>query len=338
MSNTVSVLFRVDAYEKLGLGHLSRCRSLMAAFLHYSECQFVVLSNDETIVRKFIPNISFEFYNNCNELKKNNFDILIVDVLDIAAREDEDLQGISKLVVCIDDEGAGLSYQDILIRPNLLNLPMTTDLKIAKDNYCSGRDYIIIHDDFAKQLVRDETDKKKVKTLLVCFGGSDPSGFTLRVVGLLKKLEDDIRFHVVIGPAFSYKDKVSSMVADDMRFRLICNSHNMAENFNSADIALISGGTMLYEACAMGVPAVIFSQNQGQETEAQICQRAGAVVTLGLNDAISDDKILTTIKEIIEDTALRLNMAKAGPKIVSCDGAARIASSLLEYIKKESVK
>ncbi|MCP4650687.1 MAG: hypothetical protein GY853_11500 [PVC group bacterium] len=338
MSNTVSILFRVDVYEKLGLGHLSRCRSLMAAFLHYSECQFAVLSNNETVVREFIPNIAFDFYHNRNELKNTNFDILIVDVPDIASGEDEDFRGVAKLVVCIEDAGRGLSYQNILIRPNLLNLPISPNLKIAKNNYWSGRDYIILHNDFAKQVVRNDVPKEKAEELLLCFGGSDPCGLTLRAIPLFKELEGNISFHVVIGPAFSWKDEVSSIINDDARFHLSINCQNMAEHFSKADIALISGGTMLYEACAMGTPALVFSQNQEQEIEAKICQAAGAVASLGVSKSVSDDKIFSAVKKIIRDTDLRLNMAKAGPKIVSSDGAAHIVSSLLKYIKKESIK
>jgi len=332
----VSVYFRVDADEKLGLGHLSRCRSLMLAFLNAFQCTFSIDSADKGLVKRFIPNIDFDFYGSGRSHTGQHFDIAIVDVPEIAHKKKEHLGGISDLIVCIDDEGPGLAYQDILIRPNLLNLTKPLGTVISSDCYWSGRDYIILHPDFAVAADQKKSQNKKVKELLVCFGGSDQCGLTVRVIPVLRNLATDIKIHIVLGAAFRQDAEVASVLKGDPRFSVSRNLSNMAQHFRNADVSLISGGTLLYEACSLGVPSVVVSQNEPQETESRICAAAGAVLSLGVNSSISDDELFAGLQRLIEDGSLRENMAKQGPGIVSPDGAGRIVSRLRSYIRKEA--
>jgi len=334
--NIVSVYFRVDADESLGLGHLSRCRSLMLAFSNVAKCNFSIVSNNKNVVRKFISNVDFDLYDIKHSFKKHHFDIAIIDLPDTATRgrEKEDLNKPSGLIACIDDEGPGLYCQDVLIRPNLLNLPNQSKMKIPLNNYWSGRDYIILHPDFITHDSQKINRSRKVKELLVCFGGSDPSGLTLRVIPLLKKLKMDIKIHIVLGAAFPWGKKVASTLDSSPCFSISYNISNMAQIFQKADVALISGGTLLYEACSLGVPSIVISQNKSQEKESKICHAARAVVNLGVNEAVSDNKIFSILQQVIEDGSLREDMAREGPKIVSPYGAMRIVTKLLSYAKE----
>ena len=334
--NIISVYFRVDADEKLGLGHLSRCRSLMLAFLNVAEAKFSIATDNKEMVKKFIPNIGFDVYDINSHSKEQHFDIAIIDAPNINRREEGDLQKLSDLIACIDDEGPGLSCQGILIRPNLLNLPKPPSL--SADNYWSGRDYIVLHPDFAIQACRRKSKNRKVKKLLVCFGGSDPRGLTLRVIPLLRELEMIGSIHIILGAAFPWGEEVKAKLNNDIRFSVNHNILNMAQSFWDVDAALISGGTLLYEACSLGIPAVVVPQNESQEAESKICHAAGAVVSFGVNEAMSDDRILVALQQLMEDDSLREKMSKQGPKIVSPNGAAHIVSRLLSYVKKEAAR
>lgn len=330
-NDIVSIYFRVDADKKIGLGHLSRCRSLMLGFLNFTGCRFSIESNNKEVVKKFISHFDFDLYDVGHSFKEELFDIVIIDLFNIRAQEKKHLESLSGLIVCIDDEGPGLSGQDVLIRPNLLNLPKVS--KITSHYYWSGRDYIILHPDFAHQAHKKKNRSGKVKQLLVCFGGSDPGGLNLRVMSLLKKLKNCMKVHVVLGAEFSEGRKIASILKHDSRFLISHNISNMAQVLGNVDLALISGGTLVYEACSLGIPSVVISQNASQETESKICQAAGAVVSLGVNEAVSDDQISAALQELIEDDSLRQKLASNGPKIVSPNGTMRIVSKLLSYVK-----
>lgn len=332
MENITSICLRVDADEKLGLGHLSRCRSLMLAFSSLAECNFSVVSNKKDIVKKFIPNINFNLFDVDNPFEGQHFDLAIVDVPNIANKK-RHFQGFADLIACIDDEGQGVNCQDIFIRPNLLNLPKPS--KILSENYWSGSDYIILHPDFVHQAQQKKVRSGEVKEMLVCFGGSDLCGLTLRAIPLLKKLDNEINIHLVLGAAFQWRKEVLSALENKSCFKVTHNISNMAHALWNSDVALISGGTLLYEACSLGTPSVVIPQNKSQDVEASICHDAGAVINLGVNEAVSDDKILVALQQIIKDASLRANMESKGKEVIPSDGTMRIASKLLTLAKKD---
>jgi UDP-2,4-diacetamido-2,4,6-trideoxy-beta-L-altropyranose hydrolase len=333
MRKAISICLRVDGDAASGLGHISRCRSLMAAFSKAGTCRFFVISQNKVMVKKFLEDIKFNFYDMDRAGQRQHFDVLVVDVPHGTAKKEDCLQGLSDILVCIDDAGPGLAFQDILIRPNLLNLSRPKG--IMSNNYWSGRDYIILHPDFVSYAYKKRKKTGEVKRIIVCFGGSDPGGLTLRVIPLLKRLKTKAVAQIVLGAAFPFKNRVADRVKNDFRFFIRHNIAHMAQPLRKADVALISGGTLLYEACSLGTPSVVLSQNRGQDMEVKIFHDRGAVVNLGLHKAVSDGKILKTLEQVMNDEVSRKKMSLHGMKIVASDGAARIASKLLSRVKKE---
>jgi spore coat polysaccharide biosynthesis predicted glycosyltransferase SpsG len=306
----------------------------MMAFSRLTPCVFSIVSRHRDIVEKFMTGLDFDL-SDIGELgKKAHFDIGIVDVPDIAAKKADYLRGFSDVLACLDDTGPGLDFQDILIRPNLLDLPRPA--KIAPRRYWSGREYVVLHPDFAKQASLRRVPLQKVKNIVVCFGGSDPGGLTLRVLSLLKNLDANVLIHVVLGAAFAREKEVRSQVCRDRRFSVRSHIANMAPFLRKADMALISGGILLYEACSLGLPCVVISQNEGQEAEAGICHKAGAVLSLGVSAAVSDDEITVALQRIVKEASLRKKMAQRGPAIVSAAGASRIVTRLISCARKEA--
>lgn len=324
MTNSISICLRVDGSEALGLGHLSRCRALILALKTIEPgCRFSVATETKEVALRLLAGIEAAV---CSPEQAPHANMTIVDVPG-GTVQDWALEARG-LLVCIDDDGPGLERQDILIRPNLLDLPKPSGIDEAQ--YWSGRDYIILHPDFARQPVRDRGGE--VGELLVCFGGSDPAGVTLRSIPLMKGLPMDVKIHIVLGQAFSRREEAVQLAGDDGRFRFSFGATRMAEYFFRADAAFISGGTLLYEVCASGVPAVVVSQNTAQAAEAAICRRSGAALDLGIHNEIRDEEIAKSLTDFLADAVLRRNMAQQALKAVPSDGASRIASTLLARV------
>lgn len=321
--SAISICLRVDGSESLGLGHLSRCRSLMLAFKTLEPAsRFSVATETGEVAREFLAGMDVAV---SSPREAPPADITIVDVPG-GTVEGWALEASRGLLVCIDDDGPGFKRQDVLIRPNLLDLPRPAG--IDEVQYWSGHRYIILHPDFARQAVRNRDGK--IGELLVCFGGSDPAGVTLRSIPLMKGVSADMKFHVVLGQAFARREQALQLAGDDDRFIFSIGAAGMAAHFSRADAAFISGGTLLYEACASGVPALVVSQNKAQAEEAAICHRSGAALDVGIHNELTDDAIAGSLCGFLADVALRTSMARRAAATVPADGAVRIASALME--------
>lgn len=334
MKNSVSIVFRVDADENLGLGHLSRCRSLMLSLTDAALCKFAVVTNNPDLVRTFLPQIDVDLYSVTDIRRVSPADIAIIDVPDIPYREKGRLHCLADLIVVIDDDGPGLSCQNILLRPNLLDLPLPAGMPL--NDYWSGRDYIILHPDFRLLANQHKNRGWETKELFVCFGGSDPGSLTLKAIPVLQQIKQNMTVQIVLGAAFGQMQAVIEMTRNDARFIVSQNVSDMAKRMRQADIALISGGTLLYEACALGTPAVIISQNEPQGVEAEICAAAGAVIDLGDGRTVTDEKILFALQKLLGDDGVRQSMSRNGPKVVSPDGVMHTVSKLLLRVRKKA--
>ena len=323
---TIQILFWVKSGSTIGLGHLSRCRSLMIHFKRYSNCKILISTNKEELVNEFLYHHEFSFqFVNIGSVN-SEIDIVIVDDLYLLQVEKKKLRKIAKLLVCIDDEGDGILDQDILIRPNLLNLKIPQYLQAYQ--YLTGKEYIILHPDFAHYETKEV--KRNVNEIIICFGGSDQDQIIYRIIPILKKLDVDTCFHIVVGVAFKSREKLRKLLKSDLRFNMSVNLSNMAEAFFRSDVAIISGGMLLYEACAIGIPTMVICQNESQENEAQVFDKKKAILNAGINQQVSDSIIKKKIWEIVTDYPKRKKLSKYGKQLVSVNGANRIVTKILE--------
>ncbi|MCK4821033.1 hypothetical protein KA005_35035 [bacterium] len=121
--NTLNILFRVDADESLGLGHLARCGSLMVGFESVAECRFVIATNRKDVVSKFLGNIRVTLCGRRFEFAGKTFDIVITDVPEVTLEDQRRLRQLCRVFVCIDDKGCDYFLPDVIIRPSIEEFP-----------------------------------------------------------------------------------------------------------------------------------------------------------------------------------------------------------------------
>lgn len=327
----LSVYIRVDAGFELGLGHVSRCRSIMSGLADRRECKFFLQTNDPDTVSNALGGMRAEYIKGIESFPKGYFDAALTDVQGLDQDQEAMIKSRSRILVCIDDEGPGLKGQDILIRPNLLGLPVPDSFDSR--NYWTGRDYIILHPEFEKFSSLRSDRSGEVSCLFVCFGGSDPNNLTLRCLPELISLPGSLNVHILTGAAYPDFDRIGDLLKGDGRFVLSRNLPNAAGALARADMALISGGTLLYEACAMGVPSLVVCQNEAQYKEAELAGMAGAVVNMGLHTNVNGQSLKAELSKMTADGYLRCSLSTKGSGLVSAGGTGRIVSRILSRLE-----
>lgn len=322
----ISVLFHVEASETIGLGHLCRCRSLAIEFVERVGAAVTVSCPQRNLVQASLDGLGYSLVYPQEISDKVFFDVIVIDVPSCDLEVQQSLKKICKFLIGIDDWGMGPYVYDIMIRPNILNLSQPQLLE-ANAQIWQGKDYVILHPAYAKL---DITFKEKAEEVLVCFGGSDPSGLTLRILPILIQiLPKKIKVDVVVGIGCTRSEQIYNLIQDHKNIRIFQSLPNLTELFSVCDTAVVSGGTLLYEACAVGIPAVVLAQELEQHEETKVFAEKRAVLRPDNGLYASDDAISRDIQEVCFDTAVRGTLSRNAKQCVSRDGTRRIVEKIL---------
>lgn len=298
------ILFHIIASKKVGLGHAYRSLSIANLINENFNIYFLVKKSHYKVVSKLYKNkYKILIYNSLTELKKIlkiNFAIIVNDKLDNSLHYMQSLKKFrSSKIINIEDSGSGLHLSDIKI--NELG-----DLKnnIIKNTFY-GYKYFLLRDEFYKE--HRYKIRKRIKNILISFGGTDPSNYTLRTLMAINKLIDkNTKITIVAGPGYSQKKSLKYYLNKN-------NSNNvdfydstgfMAKLMSNADLAICSNGRTLIELAYMRVPSITISQNKREKTHNFWKISKGSIYFSNLNDK-NLSKFKNVFNKLINDFVLR---------------------------------
>jgi spore coat polysaccharide biosynthesis predicted glycosyltransferase SpsG len=111
-------------------------------------------------------------------------------------------------------------------------------------------------------------------------------------------------------------------------------SRGLSAELSEASAAVVAGGVSLYEACALGVPAVGLPVVSGQVPTVRAFGRHGAVVpaTLGA----SPDQVASHAVSLLNDRARQQSLARRARALVDGRGAERAAATVVALSQARS--
>jgi spore coat polysaccharide biosynthesis predicted glycosyltransferase SpsG len=103
-----------------------------------------------------------------------------------------------------------------------------------------------------------------------------------------------------------------------------------------ATVAILAGGVTLYEACAIGVPAIAVALSRHQHLTVRGIARAGAAIEAGgaygryvvAGFSRPAAKIARLTERLLDDAAARRRIRAAGRRLVDGNGAFRVADRI----------
>lgn len=122
------------------------------------------------------------------------------------------------------------------------------------------------------------------------------------------------------------------MIEHNKNYLLYKAVSNLAKILWWSDLAIISGGTLMYEACILGTPTITICQNQNKESE--FFAQNNAVINLRIFNNINKNTIPKAILELISDYKRRKQLSKNAKQLMPLKGTSRIADiTLKEHIE-----
>jgi UDP-2,4-diacetamido-2,4,6-trideoxy-beta-L-altropyranose hydrolase len=315
------IAIRTDSSVRIGTGHLMRCSTLAAELARRgAEVSFVMeecAGPRPTVVHRSVAECA---------AGAGRLDWLVVDHYGVDISQERAWRQYAKRVLVIDDLANRRHDCDVLVDQNL-NPAMEARYRDLVPRHCwmlVGPRYVLLRPEFAEQCQRGNPRTRGNGTLLVTFGGSDPTGETekaLAAIGLLRSPPPAV--DVVIGSANPRREVLHTRGDGPIRFHHAVT--NMAELMHRADLAICAGGTTTWERCCMGLPALVIAVADNQVEVARHLDALGLQVFLGESRAVTPVDIARAIERWGGDLAALERMRGECSKITDGLGAARVA-------------
>jgi spore coat polysaccharide biosynthesis predicted glycosyltransferase SpsG len=159
----------------------------------------------------------------------------------------------------------------------------------------------------------------RAAAVLVCFGGDDPWDLSGRYAASIEASAGGAAVTVVVGPGYRGRLRVDGR-------SVVRDPPDLVSRIASSDLAVIGGGTMKFEAAALGIPALLVAAAADQPETAARFAATGAARLAGDGRSLDPAELGHLVALLAGDRAARAAMRRAGPALVDGGAAARIVA------------
>lgn len=347
---------RVDANEKVAMGHLMRCLTIADACRQQNMDIEFIMADDAC--RKLVEKRGYtawtlqtDFQNLEEELPKlmahfdkapeTEYKAVLVDSYQVTENYLRTLAG-QLPVIYMDDLGEQAWPVQAVVNYNhyAVHLPYDALYRGQNTKLLLGSAYTPLRSMFVKAAEEYEI-RSEVKDILISTGGSDPYEMADKLVHQLvldTELPKTIRLHVLCGPfSKSYESLTDyARIVGTERLCIHSNVTDMAGLISQCDLAVSATGSTIYELCAVGVPAVSFYFALNQKQGAEELDRIGAVPCAG-DYAAAPELVMRNVIDQLSLYAKNLRLRRSASKrmrdIVDGRGAGRLAEEFTALLR-----
>ena len=325
----LGVIFRCDAgnVERIGTGHLYRSitiANLLIRKFNIKKKQIVFItkiSNKYNLAKKILKQNNFknipikENANNYDEyliLKKLKSKLLIVDKY--RTKNTKYLNKIKsnfKKIILLD--AIKYEHNDVLYINSLLH---NVDKKIEKVGY----EYLICPSFLTK---KKSIIRKKVTNIFLFFGGFDNKNITNKVVDYFihHKNKHSLYLHESFKNKYNYNKKIKYF-----------NNKNIFNFLSSSDLAITSGGLIMFDVINIKKPLIAIPQYLHQKKNIEKLNNQNCLLDLRFNKNLY--KNLSKYLSLINNFNERIKMIKNQSKILYGNKTPKAIQLIYDEFKK----
>jgi spore coat polysaccharide biosynthesis predicted glycosyltransferase SpsG len=308
------VLIRCDANETIGLGHAGRSLALGAALAERFGAVPEVLGRSDPLLARFVTRVGYELlpllapgYGTAEVVARVGPGWAVIsDSYDLDQDAVVQIAASGAMHVAIDDFASVGEWHDaIVVNPNIgsEHLAYAGARVVA-----AGPAYALLRPEIARLAGRPRSLAPRGRRLLVCLGGGAwPS-------------ESDALLDALAGTTFEVRatfdsDRPEAVPPD-----------TLAEQLEWADVAIVSGGVVKYEAAAAGLPMVVAAVVPHQAIVARaFAAETGAPFGGSLSD-VQPSELVALVERLAADLETRAALSARAQDLVDGRGAQRVAA------------
>lgn len=325
----MNILFRVDASNIIGTGHVYRCLNLAQLYKKNNNIYFISKNHNfnlnENIKEKFTcytidlknpdkVNLNIDswlgedYKNDVNKtisvIINNNLKIdwLIIDHYAIDEKWEKIIKKYVKNICVIDDFTNRKHDCNILINQQINN----DDIIKYKDilnNDCkilTGNDYLFFHERYYSLNMNKKINS--LKKINIFMGGSDTHNITNTIIDICYDFNNknnlNINFDVIIGKSNKNYKQIKNKIINYKNFHLYYNLDFIGNLLLDADLAIGAPGTTSYERCLTQTPTLMICLATNQKTVIQKFIDSETVIYLGDLDSNYQEKLIFNLENL----------------------------------------
>lgn len=287
-------LFITKGNMLIGTGHIYNCLSL-ANILGGYNCEFWLPKTTPSSIKEIILKRNFTLNlfdeNTFEELNFQNVSLTIVDFLDFPVKLIETIKKKTKSKI--------ISFENISESSSLCDITFNAIYKDKKNNESKniyyGPNYFILRDEFL--LTEKYSFNENIKTILIAYGGTDPSDLTIKTLSEIYNYCNDnfIKIIVILGKPYQ-KRKIIEREFPDVIVKQ--DLFSISGIMSISDLAFTSSGRTVFELSHLNVPCIITSQNPREETH--FFSDYDYHKYLGLSSEITSGSFLSSLKQLCD--------------------------------------
>lgn len=356
----MKVVFRVDASNRMGTGHLVRCLTLAQALRDRGAATlFICRAHPGNLIGMLqrqampviglpasaqIPNLYSEDYaawlgvtqakdaeQTIEALQGDHADLLIVDHYSLDIDWEQRLRPYTEKIMVIDDLANRRHDCDLLLNQNYSDegdaryeglVPKICRLLLGPHYALLGQEYATY-----RQALRPRDGR--VRRVLVFFGGPDPYNTTGLALEALSAPEyRHLEVDVVIGGTNPHRVALEKQISMRPFTKLYGPRPHLADLMAQADLAIGAGGSTTWERMCFGLPSLVISLSENQRPACTALAKAGLIYYLGEFSEVQAHDLGQALKELIENREQQLACSTQNQLLVDGLGILRVLELL----------
>jgi spore coat polysaccharide biosynthesis predicted glycosyltransferase SpsG len=313
------LIFRADASQEIGSGHVLRCSAIAEAAISRGIQSILVGSIiDLDWVNTRLMEIGMGIESPQSYLNQRNFesDILVIDSYDLKISDEFISPKYWKRVVALVDEVTPDYFAHLIIHPGI----DASWFKKESRNFLWGSDYIPLRGDIKKLNSRVNP---KVRKILVSGGGTDVFGFGFAVA---KELRQFVNFE----EAIYFASRLSEIEDLDPRFKGVAFGKNFDKEMESADIVITTASTSSLEVLAREIPLGVGCAVANQESYYKVLTELKVAVPIGTHIGNNEWGLdINILSDLINNFELRQSLLNSAHQFIGLEGSDNIVTAIL---------
>ncbi len=333
--NRRKILFNIVGNVKVGTGHVFRALSIAHEITDH-QVAFVCNLESVEMVQEIVGD-RYIVYEESSEsfmgvLSEYSPDLVINDILNTDEKFIQSIKEFGARVVNFEDLGRGALFADLVFN-ELYDVPL-----LEGDNIFWGRDYLFIRDEFDS--ATPNTFSSNVTTVLLAFGGVDPSNYTLKS---LKKIVNicasrRINIRIVVGIGYQHLDGLLEYIKnhDYDLITVVSGTGVMSMQMEDTDLAIVSNGRTVYELAHMNIPSIILSHHSREESHSFGCEDTG-FVNFGQLSNDQEESLSEVFSDLVSNENRRRVLFNNIVKYSFIANKEKVINLILKLIQRELV-